>query len=424
MEPQLKKQKPGASPDLESIEVFVKNVFQDVQRYGDRALFELTEKFDSVKLDSIRFETGGELCNDLDDKFDKVILRTIERIRSFHQQTALRSFKVKAGNSTSIEYRTIGLPSVGCYVPGGNSPLISTLMMLVVPAQLADVKTICVVTPPQKNGCPSAEIQRICQILGIESIYLLGGAQAIAALAIGTETVPKVEKIVGPGNSYVTQAKLLATQRPWNRAIDSVAGPSELVAVVQSEISLNWAIQELLTQVEHGSESWSRAIVTKESFRRDINRQLTDYVQKQKATAELVSRINIDVCPELETVVKKIKDLAPEHLCIDDARTFNWSEVFSYAGAVYTGTGTSVVMGDYGIGPNHTLPTSGWAARTSGLSMRDFQKTLSIVSNSGNESDLWQDIEYLANLEKMNWHSAAAEFQKIQRAQQGQYGKT
>ncbi len=392
----------------DSVTEVVQNIFLQVAASGDEAVRQITQKYDKKNVTNFVFNTDQEVTQKLDPQFDDLILQTIESIKAFHEKTALQSFSMTTNDQIQITNLVSPIPSVGLYIPGGKSPLVSTLMMLVIPAQIAKVKFIAVFTPPQKEGLPSPIIHRTCQLLGIKNIYCVGGAQAIAAMAMGTESLPQVEKIIGPGNDYVTQAKLVASKNPWNRAIDGVAGPSELLLYLQSEESVSWAAFELLTQVEHGQGSWSLALVSSKKLKAKLTQKIDELRYQYLIAQELIDRIEIEIVESKELAELRIQEVSPEHLCIDDYDMKLWMNSIPYAGAVYLNSKTSVVLGDYGIGPNHTLPTGGWASRTSAISVRDFQKTTHIVQNLGRENSIWKTVSRLANLEMMDLHSLAA----------------
>jgi len=392
----------------DSVTEVVQDIFLNVATQGDQAVRQITLKYDKVDVSNFVFDTTQKVIEKLDPQFDELILKAIQSIQTFHEKTALQTFTMTTDEQIQITNLVSPLPSVGLYIPGGRSPLVSTLMMLVIPAQIAKVRAIEVFTPPQKDGKPSAIIHRACQLLGINKIYSVGGAQAIAAMAMGTESLPQVEKIIGPGNDYVTQAKLIASKNPWNRAIDGVAGPSELLLYLQSEESISWAAFELLTQVEHGRGSWSLALVSSRSLKLKLIQKLDQLKYQYLIAQELIDRIEIEVVETKELAEIRIQEVSPEHLCIDDTQIETWMKSISFAGAVYLNNRTSVVLGDYGVGPNHTLPTGGWASRTSAISVRDFQKTTHIVQNLGKDNSIWKNVSQLAEFEKMNLHSLAA----------------
>lgn len=393
---------------LEDVSKVVQDIFLEVAAAGDKAIQQMTKKYDKVDLTRFVFDTNQTIVEALPSGFDELILSTSQNITDFHSLTQLQSFTITTKNQIQLTNLVSPLPSVGLYIPGGKSTLVSTLMMLVIPAQIAKVKAIEVYTPPQKNGLPSSLIHRACQLLGIQKINLVGGAQAVAAMAMGTETLPQVEKIIGPGNSYFTEAKLLASKSPWNRAIDGVAGPSELLLYLQNENSIPWAARELLTQVEHGPGSWSLALVKSKELKLKLIQEIDQLKYQYLISQDLISRIEIEVTETQILAQTRIQEVCPEHLCLDTSEIETWAESIPFAGAVYIGSRTSVVLGDYGVGPNHTLPTGGWASRASAISVRDFQKTTHIVQNQGQDNAIWKSVSRLADFENMSLHSLAA----------------
>jgi histidinol dehydrogenase len=389
------------------IEAAVEQIYQTVATDQDRGIRDLTQKYDGVDLLSSRYvETREKL--ELPEDFDGLINRTVARISGFHERTGLQPFHLKGVEGAEIEFRVVPYARVGLYVPGGKSPLISTLLMLALPALLAKVPEIVVCTPPNRDGGISPEFARICQILGLRNVFKIGGAQAIAAMAIGTETVPQVDKIFGPGNEYVTEAKRQAQNRPWARAIDMMAGPSELVAVMQRDQNASLVAAELMTQVEHGADSWAIALTDDESCAVAIRESLDESRRFGRLGSAERERITIETLNSVEAVQNRVRELSPEHLALYVRDWRKWEKSIASSGAVFVGGNTSVVFGDYGIGPNHTLPTAGSAVRSSGLSLRDFQRTVSIVTaDRPLQKEFIEDVRRLAEIERMPLHAYA-----------------
>lgn len=368
----------------------VSEIISSVKSKGDKALIEWTERFDGVKLNSIRIPEK-EIKDSL-SKLDRdigLIERICENIRDFQNKT-LSSSWTKETDGKIVGEKVIPIERIGLYIPGGNFPLISTLLMTAIPAQVAGVREIAICSPPPINQY----ILGACSLLGIEEVYQMGGAQAIAGLAYGTESVKKVDMIAGPGNIYVALAK---RQVYGDVGIDLLAGPSEVMVIADSQADHNLVANELLAQSEHGKGYL--AILITDSIR------LAGEVKER--TCELMDGLIILV-ETIDSGVELVNTIAPEHLVIYTKKPMELKDKIKNAGAIFLST--PVAVGDYIAGPSHTLPTGMSARFSSGLSANTFQKKISIISYT--KEALTRESEPLfriAELEGLIQHKKSAE---------------
>lgn len=355
----------------------VSEVIANVRKNGDAALREYGERFDGVRLNS--FEVTQE---ELDDAFASVepeFVRTLERaaanIRKFHGRQVRNSFVINDESGIVMGQKVIPIDRVGLYVPGGTAPLSSTVLMDAIPAKIAGCPEIVMATPPRKDGSVDASILAAAKIAGVDRIFKLGGAQAVAALAYGTESVPKVDKIVGPGNAYVAEAK---KQVFGVVSIDMIAGPSEILVIADGKSDPRYVAADLLSQAEHDALS-SAVLVTEsmslaEAVRDELEVQLAQLDRGDIARKSIDANGKIIVVGSIAEAVGIANELAPEHLelCVDEP--FDYLDGIRHAGSVFLGRNCPEALGDYLAGPNHTLPTSGTARFSSPLSVDEFVK--------------------------------------------------
>lgn len=355
----------------------VSEVIANVRKNGDAALREYGERFDGVRLNS--FEVTQE---ELDDAFASVepeFVRTLERaaanIRKFHGRQVRNSFVINDESGIVMGQKVIPIDRVGLYVPGGTAPLSSTVLMDAIPAKIAGCPEIVMATPPRKDGSVDASILAAAKIAGVDRIFKLGGAQAVAALAYGTESVPKVDKIVGPGNAYVAEAK---KQVFGVVSIDMIAGPSEILVIADGKSDPCFVAADLLSQAEHDALS-SAVLVTEsmslaEAVRDELEVQLAQLDRGDIACRSIDANGKIIVVGSIAEAVGIANELAPEHLelCVDEP--FDYLDGIRHAGSVFLGRNCPEALGDYLAGPNHTLPTSGTARFSSPLSVDEFVK--------------------------------------------------
>lgn len=383
---------------LDSAIETVKPIIDDVRLRGDAALFEYAKKFDDFDGSSFAVKTGGKLSSEL--------LNAVEvaatNIRTFSQSQLPKNNYFTSPDGRSVGQVVRAIDSVGVYVPAGSYPLISTLMMAVIPAQVAGVKSITVVCPK-----PSSEMLALAAWLGIEHIMQIGGAQAIAALAYGTESISRVTRIVGPGNAFVAAAKKLVSV---DTAIDFIAGPSEIV-IVADEHNAKWIAADMLAQCEHDVNASAILLTTSkilaEQVQLEVAEQLKSLSTKQIAEKSISANSAAVICPDIETAFRFVNSLAPEHLSIENA---SWLDQVQNAGSIFVGSYSTEAAGDYASGPNHILPTSGLASLRGGLSSADFVKVISVQQLSPQAlKNLAPSVTTLARAEGLEAHARSIE---------------
>ena len=360
-----------------STEKTVSEIIADVRKRGDTALYEYYEKFDNAKLTSLEVsdEEFDEAQRSVDAEFLKILRDAAENIKRFHGEQVRNGFTIKGERGEILGQRIIPIEKVGLYVPGGTAAYPSTVLMDAIPAKLAGCSEIVMVTPPNKEGKVSAPILAAAKIAGITKVFKIGGAQAIAALAYGTDSVPRVYKIVGPGNAYVAEAK---KQVFGQVSIDMIAGPSEILVIADGKSNAGNVAADMLSQAEHDRFA-SAVLVTDsaelaEKVRDEIERQLPLLEREEIARASIENNGKIIVAEDFDKVIEISNEIAPEHLelCVDEP--FDMLEKVKNAGSVFLGRFCPEALGDYFAGPNHTLPTSGTAKFSSPLSVDDFVK--------------------------------------------------
>lgn len=360
-----------------STEKTVSEIIADVRKRGDTALYEYSEKFDNAKLTSLEVsdEEFDEAQRSVDAEFLKILRDAAENIKRFHGEQVRNGFTIKGERGEILGQRIIPIEKVGLYVPGGTAAYPSTVLMDAIPAKLAGCSEIVMVTPPNKEGKVSAPILAAAKIAGITKVFKIGGAQAIAALAYGTDSVPRVYKIVGPGNAYVAEAK---KQVFGQVSIDMIAGPSEILVIADGKSNAGNVAADMLSQAEHDRFA-SAVLVTDsaelaEKVRDEIERQLPLLEREEIARASIENNGKIIVAEDFDKVIEISNEIAPEHLelCVDEP--FDMLEKVKNAGSVFLGRFCPESLGDYFAGPNHTLPTSGTAKFSSPLSVDDFVK--------------------------------------------------
>lgn len=397
--------------DPRSLEDKVYDVLQDVKNHGDKALISFTEKFDGVVLDSLLVsKTEIEEANTLvSDELKTAISVAAANIEKFHTAQKETSTKIETVSGVVCWREARAIEKVGLYIPGGTAPLFSTILMLVIPAKIAGCREIVLCTPPSKEGKINPAILYTANLLGVTKIVKVGGAQAIAAMAYGTESVPKVYKIFGPGNQYVTCAKQLVTKD--GIAIDMPAGPSEVMVVGDENANASFIAADLLSQAEHGADSQVIFVSTSESKINEVEVEVTRQVallpRMALATKSLTNSKLILVKNEDE-IVQMINLYAPEHLIIQTDNYSSYIDKIVNAGSVFLGAYTPESAGDYASGTNHTLPTNGYATAYSGVSLDSFIKKITFqeISKSGIQL-LGPTIEIMAEKELLDAHKLA-----------------
>ena len=364
---------------VDSVAAPVQAILADVKAGGDAALKKYTKEFDGVDLTSSEVGMGAidEGFRAADPGLVEILYRAADRIVAFHQRQVRNSFLINDEEGILMGQKILPLQRVGLYVPGGTAAYPSSVLMNCIPAKLAGVKEICMVTPPGKNGKIPPNILAAARICGVDRVFRVGGAQAVAALAYGTESVPKVDKIVGPGNQFVAEAK---KQVFGQVGIDMVAGPSEILVIADGKCNPQIVAADLLSQAEHDPNA-SAVLVTDSqelalAVQAAIEEQIPKLLRKDIARASIDNNGKIILAQSLDTAVEISNEIAPEHLevCVD--QPFDVLSKITNAGSVFLGRNCPEALGDYFAGPNHTLPTSGTARFSSPLSVDDFVKKM------------------------------------------------
>ncbi|WP_077619463.1 histidinol dehydrogenase [Bacillus sinesaloumensis] len=391
----------------------VLDILANVQKEGDTALRTYTKEFDGVLLDELKVtEQDIKLAyQNLDEKYTPIIREAAENIRDYHSRQVKQSWMTMKDNGTILGQKITPLDAVGVYVPGGKAAYPSSVLMNVIPAQVAGVERIVMVSPPGKDGTIPAGVLVAADILGVAEIYKVGGAQAVGALAYGTETIKPVDKIVGPGNIFVALAK---REVYGNVDIDMIAGPSEIVVLADETALPNEVAADLLSQAEH-DERASSILVTPsmelaEAVSVEVEKQLAILPREEIARASINDFGAIYVTSDLDEAVQIVNELAPEHLEIMTKEPMEQVGKIRHAGAIFIGRYSSEPVGDYFAGPNHVLPTNGTARFSSPLSVDDFTKKSSIISYSKRAIDEnAPKIAAFARLEGLEAHARAVE---------------
>ncbi len=389
----------------------VKGIIEEVREKGDQALFELTKKFDGCELDagSIRVtpEEIEEAVNLTDPELYAVMERAAANIRAFHEKQKRNSWFDYKADGSILGQKITPIAKSGVYVPGGRAALSSSLLMNVIPARVAGVKKVVLTTPPGRDGKVPAGTLAAARIAGVDEIYKVGGAQAIAAMAFGTESIPKVDKITGPGNIFVALAK---KQVFGYVGIDSIAGPSEVLVLADETANPRYVAADLLSQAEHDELASAILITTSEKLAEQVEREITQFVEKLERKSILEKSLDnygyILLADTMDDAIDAANEIASEHLEILTENPFEVMTKIENAGAIFLGEYSSEPLGDYYAGPNHILPTNGTARFFSPLSVDDFIKKTSIISYSGPAlKAVHEDIEAFAKSEGLTAHA-------------------
>lgn len=398
-----------AAADVSGI---VSEIIENVKANGDKALFEYCERFDKAKLSSLEVTEAeiDEAFNSVEPKFLEIIKKAAGNIRNFHSKQVRNSFIISEQDGIVTGQKVTPIEKVGLYVPGGTAAYPSTVLMDSIPAKIAGCKEICITTPPSANGKVNPVILAAAKVAGVDRIFKVGGAQAIAALSYGTETVPKVDKIVGPGNAFVAEAK---RQVFGLVSIDMIAGPSEILVVADSACNPEFVAADLLSQAEH--DKMASAVLVCDSM--ELAQNVSDALEHQipQLLRSEIARTSIDnngkiiVADNLLKAIDIANEIAPEHLelCIDNP--FDYLDKVKHAGSIFMGKYCPEALGDYYAGPNHTLPTSGTARFSSPLSVDDFvKKTQYTYYTRDALSKVYDEVAFFAEKEGLTAHAKSA----------------
>lgn len=355
----------------------VAEIIKDVRENGDKALFEYCEKFDKAQLSSLAVtkEEIDEALNLVEPEFLEILEKAAKNIRKFHSRQVRNSFIINDEDGIVIGQKIIPVDRAGLYVPGGTAAYPSTVLMDAIPAKIAGCREVVMVTPPTKDGKVNPVILAAAHVAGIDRIFKVGGAQAIAALAYGTQSIPKVDKIVGPGNAFVAEAK---KQVFGVVSIDMIAGPSEILIVADGKSNPAYVAADLLSQAEHDKMASAVLVTDSEELARNVSTELEKQIplleRREIARESIDVNGKIIVADTLDAAIEIANEIAPEHLelCVDNP--FDKLDSIRHAGSIFMGRNCPEALGDYFAGPNHTLPTSGTAKFSSPLSVDDFIK--------------------------------------------------
>ncbi|MBR4142529.1 MAG: histidinol dehydrogenase [Firmicutes bacterium] len=394
------------------VEAVVSDIIADVRANGDKALFAYAKKFDKADLKALQVSEAelDEAFESVEPEFLDVLKEAAENIRAFHSRQVRNSFILNEKPGIVLGQKVIPMDRVGIYVPGGTAAYPSTVLMDSIPAKIAGCGEVVMVTPPGPDGCVDPAILAAAKLAGIDRIFKAGGAQAIAALAYGTESIPRVDKIVGPGNAFVAEAK---KQVFGKVAIDMIAGPSEILVVADGKSNPAYVAADLLSQAEHDKMASAVLVTDSEELaaavQTEIEKQVAMLEREEIARASVDSNGKIIVAKDLKQAVDVANEIAPEHLelCVDNP--FDYLDSIRHAGSVFLGRSCPEALGDYLGGPNHTLPTSGTARFSSPLSVDDFvKKTQYTYYTREAFARVAEDIAVFARKEGLTGHAKSA----------------
>lgn len=395
-----------------NVEEIVSEIVADVRKNGDKALFAYCEKFDKAKLTVLQVSEAEieEALAAVEPEFLDILQKAAVNIRNFHQRQVRNSFVISEENGIVVGQKIIPVDRAGLYVPGGTAAYPSTVLMDSIPAKIAGVREVVMVTPPNKEGKVNPVILAAAKIAGVDRIFKVGGAQAVAALAYGTESIPRVDKIVGPGNAFVAEAK---KQVFGQVSIDMIAGPSEILIVADGASNPRHLAADLLSQAEHDKLA-SAVLVTDsaelaKAVQAELEVQIPMLERSEIARSSIDNNGKIIVAENLLQAIEIANEIAPEHLelCVDNP--FDYLDAVRHAGSIFLGRNCPEALGDYFAGPNHTLPTSGTAKFSSPLGVDDFiKKTQFTYYTRDALTKVAQDVAYFARQEGLTAHAKSA----------------
>ncbi len=389
----------------------VSEIIENVALNGDKALIELTEKYDKIKLKQIKVSKDEIDCafDNVDKGFISVLKQAVDNITEFHQNQKRKSFIDLNETGKILGQIVMPIEKIGVYVPGGTASYPSTVLMNVIPAKIAGVSEIYMVTPPDKEGKVNNAVLAAARIVGVKEIFKIGGAQAIAALAYGTETVPKVDKIVGPGNAFVAEAKRQVFGRV---SIDMIAGPSEILVIADNKSDPSIIAADMLSQAEHDKMAGITLITDSNNLANSVTLELEN--QLLELNRKEICRVSVDngkiiVVDNILRAIEISNIISPEHLELYVENPFDYLSFVKNAGSVFLGKYCPEAFGDYFAGPNHTLPTSGTARFSSALSVDDFiKKTQYIYYDKDNYNKNAESVALFAKMEGLEAHALSA----------------
>ncbi len=397
--------------ELSFLESSVRNVMNRVKNSGDNALREITLQFDKVELTDIQASKAeiADAEKAISSELKTAIHAAAKNVETFHAAQRRDILKVETMPGVNCWRKGVPIDKVGIYIPGGTAPLFSTVLMLGIPAKLAGCSEIVLCTPPDKNGAINPAILYTASLVGVTKIFKLGGAQAIAAMAYGTESVPAVYKIFGPGNQYVTKAKQLISEE--GVAIDMPAGPSEVLVLADETARPSFIAADLLSQAEHGEDSQVVLVLLNETILDDVKSEIERQLEKlprKSIAAKALAHSRVVITGSITDALDFVNEYAPEHLIINTANAETITEKVRNAGSVFLGNYSPEAIGDYASGTNHTLPTNGYARAYAGVSLESFMKfiTYQQLTKEGLMT-LGPVVEKMAEAEQLHAHKFA-----------------
>jgi histidinol dehydrogenase len=397
--------------DNTQIKNIVNDIFADVKKNGDKALINYTKKFDNIDIKEIGIDLEKIDISEIniDSKLKESIDNAFKNIYKFHESQIFNSKKIETSHGVVCWQDKRPIENVGLYIPGGTAPLFSSVLMLAIPAMIAKCKKVILCTPPDKNGNINKAILYSAKLCNVNKIITVGGAQAIAAMSLGTESVPKVNKIFGPGNQYVTSAKLNSID--YNTAIDMPAGPSELLVLADNKANPDYVASDLLSQAEHGPDSQVILVSLCKLLIEKVEKSLKNQSKKMNRIDfinQSISNSKLIYFDKKEDAVEFINEYAPEHYIINVEDETYFIENLINAGSVFIGNYTPESAGDYASGTNHTLPTNGNAKQYSGVNLDSFMKTITFQKISKNGLiNISKTVEVMAEAEGLQAHKNA-----------------
>lgn len=404
-----------AQADTDGLHRRVSEIIKDVRARGDQALLDFTERFDGVKLQSLEVDAAEFAAAEqtLNAEQRAALERAISNVRRFHEAQLNNPLRIETSPGVICERHFRPIDAVGLYVPAGVAPLPSTAIMLAIPASIAGCPTRIICTPPRKDGTADPAVLFTARLCGVTRVFKVGGAQAVAAMAYGTASIPKVDKVFGPGNSWVTAAKIIAANDPDGAALDMPAGPSEVLVIADEKASAEFVAADLLAQAEHSADAQAILVTTSRALAEATIQQLEAQMRRlgrESTLRESINHARLFIVDSLQSAFELSNAYAPEHLIVQVAKARDWLPSIRNAGSVFLGAWTPETMGDYCSGTNHVLPTYGFARAYSGLSLVDFQKRMTVQELSADGlRDLGPTAVTIAGLEGLDAHANAVQ---------------
>lgn len=404
-----------AQDNADEVHRSVRKTIDDVRARGDAALLDLTERFDGVRLQSLEvtkaeFDAAEHALN---AQQVQALKRAIANVQKFHEAQLAMPISIETSPGVRCERHFRAIDSVGLYVPAGVAPLPSAAIMLAVPAKIAGCRTTILCSPPRKDGTVDPAVLVIARLCGVDRVFKLGGGQAIAAMAYGTASVPKVDKVFGPGNAWVTAAKILVANDPEGAALDLPAGPSEVLVIADHTAKAEFVAADLLAQAEHSADAQAIFVSTSFDLLEAVKVELESQMRRlgrERTLRESINHARLFLVGSIDDAIELSNEYAPEHLIIETDKARSWLPKVRNAGSVFLGAWTPETMGDYCSGTNHVLPTYGFARAYSGLSLHDFLKRMTVqeITPDGLR-DLGPTAVTIANMEGLDAHANAVQ---------------